>query len=69
MEFQINDSRPAQRRCLRCGKDFSSRGPGNRICHPCRKINNRLGFIPESVMQKLRGTKRRNGFPLDPEQM
>ena len=24
------------RRCMRCGRDFHSFGPGNRICGPCK---------------------------------
>ena len=28
-----------QRRCLRCGKDFTSRGAGNRICKKCTASN------------------------------
>ncbi len=67
MDLLLNDSKPARRNCLKCGKRFDSRGPGNRICRKCRKINNRLGYIPETVMQKLRGVKRHNGLPMDME--
>jgi len=29
----LNDAKP--RTCLRCGKTFDSRSPGNRICPQC----------------------------------
>ena len=27
-----------QRRCLSCERQFSSTGPGNRICSPCKSL-------------------------------
>lgn len=30
---------PAMRTCLRCGRRFDSRGPGNRLCRKCRDAN------------------------------
>ncbi len=27
------------RRCLSCGDDFASHGPGNRICLPCKDLD------------------------------
>lgn len=32
---------PERRVCLRCGKEFSSRGPYNRICPRCTADNRR----------------------------
>ena len=55
----------ASRVCLKCGKDFPSTGPGNRICKPCTRINARFGFIPEEVLAKQRGVKRHNGLVID----
>jgi hypothetical protein len=49
-----------QRTCLKCGKEFASTGPGNRICKRCAQINNRIS-ITEEQLQKQRGVKRRNG--------
>lgn len=28
----------ALRRCLMCGRDFDSHGPGNRRCKPCKDL-------------------------------
>jgi hypothetical protein len=30
-----------RRICLRCGREFFSTGPGNRLCHRCNKANRR----------------------------
>lgn len=54
-----------KRTCLKCNKHFDSTGPGNRICRPCRQINDRLP-ISETQLQKQRGAKRHNGDPIDP---
>ncbi len=32
-------ARAAKRRCLRCGETFASDGPQNRICKPCKHLN------------------------------
>jgi hypothetical protein len=29
-----------ERRCLHCGRGFTSTGPGNRLCDPCRGRSN-----------------------------
>lgn len=50
----------ARRVCLRCNQKFLSRGPGNRICPDCTRINNRLD-VPESILALQRGVKRHNG--------
>jgi hypothetical protein len=34
-----------KRRCLKCGKEFQSAGPGNRICVVCNKNNSRRGQL------------------------
>ena len=40
----------SQRRCLKCGKMFTSAGSGNRICPRCNDANARLvmryGLVP-----------------------
>lgn len=65
-ESDVNpDAKP--RTCLKCGNVFNSRGPGNRICTPCRRENNRLD-LSEAEVQKQRGVKRHNGESLDPDQ-
>ncbi len=51
----------APRVCLRCNTTFPSKGPGNRICPKCSKVNARYGPIPEEIMQLMRGVKRHNG--------
>lgn len=28
-----------ERACLRCGKQFDSSGPGNRLCQRCRSVD------------------------------
>ncbi len=40
--------RPAMRGCLRCGREFVSRGPGNRICKGCGK--EREGYGVRAVL-------------------
>jgi hypothetical protein len=32
---------PMQRLCLRCRREFTSSGRGNRLCHSCRCVNAR----------------------------
>lgn len=32
-------SQSRKRSCIQCRKDFSSTGPGNRICRPCKLRN------------------------------
>ncbi len=54
-----------KRKCLKCNRLFDSAGPGNRICRPCRQINDRLP-ITEAEMQKQRGAKRHNGYLIEP---
>ena len=49
-----------QRRCLKCSDMFRSRGPGNRICRSCSKVNARLD-LSEAQLQRERGVKRHNG--------
>jgi crossover junction endodeoxyribonuclease RusA len=53
------------RTCLKCGKDFNSTGPANRICSPCRRRNDRL-HISEVELESQRGLKRCNGEILPP---
>lgn len=52
------------RSCLKCSCLFRSRGPHNRICPKCHRINTKLGTIPESVLQSQRGQKYHNGWPM-----
>lgn len=52
--------------CLKCDKTFLSRGPGNRICPKCHRLNAKLVQIPERVMQKERGLKYHNGEVIEP---
>jgi len=55
------------RTCLKCGKLFPSAGPGNRICKPCTKENNKMR-LTEDQLQRQRGAKLLNGESLDPPQ-
>lgn len=55
----------ANRRCLKCNKEFLSQGAGNRICKECRQINARLGPITEAQLALQRGAKRLNGLPIE----
>lgn len=50
-----------RRTCLKCKQLFDSRGPGNRICRRCQKVNARLPRFTEEQLQKQRGLKRHNG--------
>ncbi len=53
------------RQCLKCQKDFSSSGPGNRICKRCTRINNsRYPNLPDACIDKERGRKFHNGDPI-----
>ncbi len=65
MEKQVSQNNLTKRVCLKCGKDFPSKGPGNRICRVCARINAGYGTIPEAVLAKQRGSKRHNGFIID----
>ena len=65
MEEQVNPSPAAERTCLKCGKKFGSKGPGNRICKKCTRINAGYGSIPEALLAKQRGSKRHNGLIID----
>ena len=62
MDEQPNQNRAAKRVCLKCNQTFPSKGPGNRICRKCARINAGYGSIPEAVLAKQRGSKRHNGF-------
>ena len=53
--------RVANRLCLKCDKAFLSQGPANRICPQCQKVNAKYANLPEALLQKERGLKRRNG--------
>lgn len=53
-------SQAKPRSCLKCGKTFDSAGPGNRICVPCHKKNNKSD-LSETELQAQRGAKRHNG--------
>jgi hypothetical protein len=66
MDKPLYPSRVAQRVCLKCNKKFLSQSAGNRICKECAKINASFGPIPEAVLDKQRGIKRRNGEPIEP---
>jgi len=48
-EEKINS--PTSRTCLKCGKDFPSEGPFNRLCEPCKRSN---GFIDEKMVSESR---------------
>ncbi len=65
MDEQPNQNRAAKRVCLKCNQTFPSKGPGNRICRKCARINAGYGSIPEAVLAKQRGSKRHNGFIID----
>ncbi len=52
-----------RRLCLRCGKDFRSLSPANRICSRCARANAKI-HIGEKQLQKQRGDKRLNGESL-----
>lgn len=54
------------RTCLKCSKTFSSKGPGNRICRRCAKVNSKLSFLSERMLAIQRGVKRHNGEILIP---
>jgi len=54
-----------ERACLKCNQSFRSRGPHNRICPDCHRINAKLGQIPDRVLQKERGQKFHNGELMD----
>ena len=60
-----SDVETKKRTCLKCNKPFDSTGPGNRICPPCRRMNDRIP-ITEEQLQKQRGAKRHNGDLIDP---
>ena len=36
LQYKSLREKAAKRTCLRCGKLFSSRDPGHRICNPCK---------------------------------
>jgi tRNA(Ile2) C34 agmatinyltransferase TiaS len=38
----VADYRPAERKCLWCGRGFSSQGPADRKCGRCRKAPPKL---------------------------
>ena len=41
-----------KRRCLKCGKQFLSKGPYNRICDKCGLMNERVASSAYSVSEK-----------------
>ena len=41
-----------KRACLKCGKQFLSRGPYNRICEKCGLMNERVASSSYSVSEK-----------------
>lgn len=41
-----------KRRCLKCGKQFLSKGPYNRICDKCGLMNERVASSTYSVSDK-----------------
>ena len=49
-----------QRTCLRCGHEFQSTGPGNRICGSCARINAAVR-INEGDLAAQRGAKVNRG--------
>ena len=65
MDEQANQRTAAERVCLKCSEKFPSKGPGNRFCKKCTRINAGYGPIPEAVLAKQRGSKRHNGFIID----
>lgn len=65
MEMQVSHNKPANRVCLKCGKDFPSKGPGNRICKECARVNAKFGSMPEALIAKQRGSKWHNGVIID----
>ena len=43
---QFVESQRAQRKCLRCGRWFESRGPGHRLCKRCTEAVIGLTLLP-----------------------
>ena len=57
MKSKLHTPLAAKRTCLRCGKQFPSTGPGNRICSHCKVINARIEMPPRAMqVTRLRGT-------------
>ena len=65
MDGEVTPGKAAERTCLKCNTKFPSKGPGNRICRRCNRINTAYGPIPEAVLAKQRGSKRHNGLIID----
>ena len=43
-----------QRRCLRCGQLFNSKGPGNRVYPPCKNLKGtQLGDCPNKARERI----------------
>jgi len=58
--------RQQMRTCLKCGKQFRSDGPGNRICKRCSAKNEqRYGRVSDSWVEAQRGRKFHNGEPME----
>lgn len=41
------------RTCLKCGKDFVSTGPANRICKPCTSSNRKYLAMKPATVERL----------------
>ena len=54
-EIRLADHAPALRGCLRCGRRFASRGPGNRICTPCANKGASLSRAEENAVRDPKG--------------
>lgn len=51
-DFRVS-KRDKMRVCLKCGKQFSSKGPHNRICVKCDLVNLRTGTTTYSLWLRL----------------
>lgn len=47
------------RNCLRCDRPFQSSGPSNRLCGPCRKLNEKLLDREDTPVHQLRRLRLR----------
>lgn len=50
--------RPRLRPCMCCAREFSSDGPHNRLCDPCRKRGQDVDPSVHSVVRGSRGQRR-----------
>lgn len=55
-EFELQEHIEVNRECLKCGKKFTSKWKGNRLCTICRKTvnSNSSGGFDEYLLGKIR---------------